>query len=71
MSLVLEQQLQVEVQVFLNRLSDYLFVASRFAAMRCDGTEQVYKRSRGIVERPLSSGGAGAAASAGSASGST
>ena len=56
-SLVLDQQLQIEVQVFLNRLSDYLFVAARYAAMRSSSTEQVYKKSRGIVERPLAAPG--------------
>ena len=53
MSLVLDAQLPEEVQVFLNRLSDYLFVASRFAALRCGATEQVYKKARGITQRAL------------------
>ena len=52
-SLVLDAQLPVEVQVFLNRLSDYLFVASRYAALQCGASEQVYKKAAGLSERQL------------------
>jgi ATP:cob(I)alamin adenosyltransferase len=45
--------LPVGVQVYLNRLSDYLFVAARFAAMRGGAVEAVYKKARGVTERAL------------------
>ena len=52
--LVREGVLSADVSVYLNRLSDYLFVAARFAAMRAGAPEQVYsKRSGGITERGL------------------
>jgi len=40
------------VQRYLNRLSDYCFVAARFAAAAVGGTEAVYKKSRGLTPRP-------------------
>ena len=43
-----------EVAQYLNRLSDYLFVAARYAAMKAGATELVYKKSKGITERSLS-----------------
>ena len=33
--------------IYLNRLSDYLFVSARFASMRCDQPEVVYQKPRG------------------------
>jgi cob(I)alamin adenosyltransferase len=42
------------VQIYLNRLSDYLFVAARFAAMKNKSIEIVYKKATGLMERPLS-----------------
>lgn len=49
--------------MYLNRLSDYLFMAARFAAMKSKKTEQVYKKVVGLTERQL-----GEAAEAGTAS---
>jgi cob(I)alamin adenosyltransferase len=43
-TLVKEGQVAQDVAVYLNRLSDYLFVAARFAAMRAEKDEQVYKK---------------------------
>jgi cob(I)alamin adenosyltransferase len=47
-ALVREGELAAPVAVYLNRLSDYLFVAARYAAMRTGHTEQIYKMSRGL-----------------------
>jgi len=56
---VREGQLSGEVAIFLNRLSDYLFVAARFAALKSGGREEVYKKPR---ERMVAGeGGEGAA----------
>jgi len=41
------------VGIFLNRLSDYFFVASRFAAQKDDQTEMIYKKWEGTTERKL------------------
>lgn len=41
------------ISVYLNRLSDYLFVAARYAAMKTNHTEQVYKKLVGLQERKL------------------
>lgn len=56
-SLVREGQLAGEVAVFLNRLSDYLFVAARFASLKSGGREEVYKKPR---EKREKEGGEGA-----------
>jgi cob(I)alamin adenosyltransferase len=45
-SLVRAGQLEENVAVFLNRLSDYLFVAARFSSMKCAKPEEVYKKAR-------------------------
>lgn len=42
-----------DVGIFLNRLSDYLFVAGRYAAAAAGAEEAVYKKARGLVSRPL------------------
>ncbi len=52
-TLVKEGQLPAEVAIFLNRLSDYLFVAARYAASVSGSEEQVYKKSIGLTQRPL------------------
>jgi len=44
--LVREKQLEEGVAVFLNRLSDYLFVAARFVSMKCKMPEEVYKKAK-------------------------
>jgi cob(I)alamin adenosyltransferase len=43
--LVKEGDLHNDVAVFLNRLSDYLFMAARVAAKRMDAEEVVYKKA--------------------------
>ena len=45
-ALVRDGQLAGDVAVFLNRLSDYLFVAARFATLKAQGTEEVYKKPK-------------------------
>ena len=47
-SLAQDGELAPEVVVFLNRLSDYLFVAARFACLKSGGVEEVYKKGRGL-----------------------
>lgn len=60
-------ELAPEVSVFLNRLSDYLFVAARFACQQSGGKEEVYKKGRGVESSgaadtaPPAAGGGGAA----------
>ena len=44
--LVLEEECSGRVAVFVNRLSDYLFVAARFSAMATAGTETPYQKPR-------------------------
>lgn len=39
------------VSVFLNRLSDYLFVAARYASMKTGHQEEIYKKASGMVSR--------------------
>ena len=45
-ALVRDGQLAADVAVFLNRLSDYLFVAARFAALKSGSKEEVYKKPK-------------------------
>jgi hypothetical protein len=52
-ALVSEGRLAADVAVYVNRLSDYLFVAARYAAMRAGADEAVYKKSRGVTVRHL------------------
>jgi hypothetical protein len=67
-ALVRDGDLGAEVGVFVNRLSDYLFVTARYAAMKSHAVEQIYAKARGLKERQLSSsssgGGGGGAAGA-------
>ena len=51
--LVREACVEDAVGIFLNRLSDYFFVASRFAAQRDGQTEMIYKKWEGTTEREL------------------
>ena len=44
--LVREETTERSVHVYLNRLSDYLFTAARYAALREGKTEVVYKKAR-------------------------
>jgi cob(I)alamin adenosyltransferase len=52
-TLVNEGKLNNNVAIYLNRLSDYLFVAARFIAMETGYSEQVYKKSTGLATRSL------------------
>ncbi len=61
MSLSQDGELAPEVGVFLNRLSDYLFVAARFACLRSGGKEEVYKKGRGVALAQGGGDGGGAA----------
>ncbi len=57
-----EGQLDGDVAVFLNRLSDYLFVAARYAALKSGSVEEVYKKPRQQrEEKPAEGGGGGSA----------
>ena len=51
--LVREESVEPAVGIFLNRLSDYFFVASRFAAQTDGKTETVYQKHAGATERGL------------------
>ena len=51
------------VAVFINRLSDYLFVAARYAAMRAGAEENVYKKTVGVTTRTMESSSAAAVSS--------
>ena len=44
--LVREAECEAAVAVYLNRLSDYLFVAARFAARRIGEEDAVYQKAR-------------------------
>ena len=44
--MVREGQLEEGVAIFLNRLSDYLFVAARYASMKCKMPEEIYKKAK-------------------------
>ena len=46
MPLVREAECEAAVAVYLNRLSDYLFVAARFAARRIGEEDAVYQKAR-------------------------
>jgi cob(I)alamin adenosyltransferase len=52
-ALVREGAAPAVIGVYINRLSDYLFVAARYAAMKTNATERVYKKSVGLTERVL------------------
>jgi len=45
-----EGLVQDSVAVYLNRLSDFLFVSARYAAMKTGGSETVYKKARAPKE---------------------
>lgn len=47
--LVDEQQAPPVAQRYLNRLSDFLFVASRFASQQSGIPEQVYQKDSGLA----------------------
>tara|TARA_B110001452_G_scaffold254022_1_gene245207 strand:+ start:105 stop:815 length:711 start_codon:yes stop_codon:yes gene_type:complete len=44
--LVVAEECEPAVGIYLNRLSDYLFVAARFAALKSGATETAYKKPR-------------------------
>ena len=44
--LILEHECPEPVGVFLNRMSDYLFVTARFAAMTTKEAETPYKKAK-------------------------
>lgn len=46
MGLILEEQCPPQVGMYLNRLSDYLFVVARFAAKHAQRPETVYKKGQ-------------------------
>ena len=46
MPLVREAECEAAVAVYLNRLSDYLFVAARLAARRIGEEDAVYQKAR-------------------------
>jgi len=49
--LVQQEVVESEVGKYLNRLSDFLFVAARYAAMKEGRTESTYKKGEGIQQR--------------------
>jgi cob(I)alamin adenosyltransferase len=53
-TLVRDGHLAPDVAVYVNRLSDYLFVAARYAAMKAGATELIYKKSEGLKPRTSS-----------------
>lgn len=69
-ALVRDGEVGPEVGVFVNRLSDYLFVTARYAAMKSHAVEQIYAKARGLKERHLSTTSASTAATAAGAGGS-
>lgn len=60
--LVRDGDLKSEVAVYVNRLSDYLFVAARYAALKSDAVEQIYAKAKGLKERQMAEAAAEAAA---------
>ena len=48
MPLVREETTERSVHIYLNRLSDYLFTAARYAALREGKTEVVYKKAKAV-----------------------
>jgi len=51
--LVRAEDVEPEVGIFLNRLSDYFFVAARYAAMQDNQLEAVYQKWQGVHLRTL------------------
>ncbi|GMH32827.1 hypothetical protein BSKO_00661 [Bryopsis sp. KO-2023] len=45
-----EDQVEREVSIFLNRLSDYFFTAARFVAMKTGHIEKTYRKNVGLSE---------------------
>ena len=50
--LVAEEQVDNEVAIYLNRLSDFLFVASRYAAFKEGKTEIIWRKAKPISDPP-------------------
>jgi cob(I)alamin adenosyltransferase len=46
--LVDEKAVDPAVMIYLNRLSDFLFTAARFSAMKEGKSETVYKKGKGL-----------------------
>ncbi|KAJ3603862.1 hypothetical protein NHX12_028603 [Muraenolepis orangiensis] len=46
--LVRSEEVDPNVGKYLNRLSDYLFTVARYAAMKEDSKEMIYKRTTGL-----------------------
>lgn len=48
--LVKKNDTEPAVMIFMNRLSDFFFVASRWASLKCGKAEKVYKKA--LIEKP-------------------
>ena len=49
MKLARDGKVAAPVAIWLNRLSDFFFVAARYAALKTGNTETVYKKAREVV----------------------
>eukprot|EP01098_Paradermamoeba_levis_P015688 TRINITY_DN80_c0_g1_i1.p1 TRINITY_DN80_c0_g1~~TRINITY_DN80_c0_g1_i1.p1 ORF type:complete len:228 (-),score=65.19 TRINITY_DN80_c0_g1_i1:176-814(-) len=51
--LVREDEVEKHVAAYLNRLSDFLFAAARFSALKDQKEEKLYKKGKGVTVREL------------------